>query len=52
MTPEFLKKWEHVLDGVDKSITPIPPEFIKKIGDNVYWRRGYYFSGGIGEFIY
>lgn len=31
MTPDFLKKWEHVLDGVDKSITPIPPEFIKKI---------------------
>lgn len=31
MAPEYLRKWEHVLDGVDKSTSPIPPEFIKKI---------------------
>jgi len=31
MTPEYLRKWEHVLEGVDKSTTPVPPEFIKKI---------------------
>jgi len=31
MTPEYLKKWEHVLDGVEKGASPIPPEFIKKI---------------------
>lgn len=31
MTPEYLRKWEHVLEGVDKSTNPVPPEFIKKI---------------------
>ena len=31
MVPEYLKKWEHILEGVDKSTSPVPPEFIKKI---------------------
>lgn len=29
MSPEFLKKWEHILDDVDKQ--KIPVEFIKKL---------------------
>lgn len=29
MSPEFLKQWEHILAGVEKS--RIPVEFIKKI---------------------
>ena len=31
MTPDFLSKWSHVLEGVDKTTSPVPPEFIKKI---------------------
>ena len=30
MTPEYLKKWEHILEGVDKKSIP-PIQFIKKI---------------------
>ena len=29
MSPEFMKKWEHIIDDVDKQKIPI--EFIKKI---------------------
>jgi hypothetical protein len=29
MTPEYLRKWEHVLDGVDKSSVPV--QFMKRI---------------------
>lgn len=29
MTPEFFKKWEHIIDSVDKTNFPI--EFVKKI---------------------
>ena len=29
MTPELLAKWEHILDGVEK--TKIPVEFIEKL---------------------
>jgi len=31
MTPDFLSKWSHVLEGVDKTTSPVPPEFIRKI---------------------
>lgn len=29
MTPEFIKKWEHILEDVEKSRVPV--QFIKKI---------------------
>ena len=29
MTPEYLKKWEHILEDVEKSTVPV--QFIKKI---------------------
>jgi hypothetical protein len=29
MTPEYLKKWEHILDDIEKSNVPV--QFIKKI---------------------
>lgn len=29
MTPEYLSKWEHILEGIEKSDVPV--QFIKKI---------------------